>query len=134
MDLKALTDSVTSGEAFKKIGEQAGLTQEKAQEALQGVLQHVQAGTASAATLADDVAKQIGVQADQVKAMLPYVSTVMEENAAKATGAAKEALDTMNATIAASPLGGFLKGLDKDGDGNVLDDVMDSVKGLFGKK
>jgi hypothetical protein len=99
----------------------------------------------------DDIAAKLGLPADQAKAMLSGLSDKLQnggdltqtltETAAK-FGVSPETLQSL--TAADGPLGGImakiggagglLGGLDKDGDGNPLNDIAGMAKGLFGSK
>lgn len=99
----------------------------------------------------DDIAAKLGLPADQAKTMLSGlteqlrnggdVTQVLGETAAK-FGVSPDTLQSL--TGPDGPLGGLmaklggadgmLSGLDKDGDGNPLNDIADMAKGLFGGK
>ncbi len=101
---------------------------------------------------AEAVAAKLGVPVDQAQQMLASlaekaqagggdIAQSLQETAAK-FGVSPEKLSSL--TGADGPLGGLmsklgnpadlLKGLDKDGDGNPLNDIADTVKGFFGGK
>jgi hypothetical protein len=99
----------------------------------------------------DDIAAKLGLPADQAKTMLSGlteqlqnggdVTKTLTDTAAK-FGVAPDKLEAL--TGADGPLGGLmaklggagglLSGLDKDGDGNPLNDLAGMAKGLFGGK
>lgn len=107
---------------------------------LDGLLGHV-----------DDIAAKLGLPADQAKTMLSGlaeqlqnggdVSQIIGDTAAK-FGVSPETLQSL--TGGDGPLaglmaklggaGGMLGALDKDGDGNPINDIADMAKGLFGGK
>ncbi len=100
---------------------------------------------------ADAVAEKLGLPADQAKSMMSGlaeklqgggdITQTISETAAK-FGVSPETLQSL--TSAEGPLGGImaklggegglLSGLDKDGDGNPLNDLAGMAKGLFGGK
>lgn len=100
---------------------------------------------------ADDIAAKLGLPADQAKSMLSGlteqlqnggdVTKILGETASK-FGVSPDALQSL--TGGDGPLaglmakfggaGGLLGGLDKDGDGNPLNDIAGMAKGLFGGK
>jgi hypothetical protein len=96
----------------------------------------------------DDIAAKLGLPADQAKTMLGGLAEKLQnggdltqalrETAAK-FGIAPDKLQSL--TGSEGPLGGLmekfgagglLSGLDKDGDGNPINDLADMAKGLFG--
>ncbi len=97
----------------------------------------------------DDIAAKLGLPADQAKTLLSGLTEKLQnggdltqtlsDTAAK-FGVSPDKLQSL--TGSDGPLGGLmeklggaggmLSGLDKDGDGNPLDDIADMAKGLFG--
>lgn len=97
----------------------------------------------------DDIAAKLGLPADQAKTMLGGLAEKLQnggdltqtltETAAK-FGVSTEQLQSL--TGSDGPLGGIMEklggaggmlgGLDKDGDGNPINDIADMAKGLFG--
>jgi hypothetical protein len=94
----------------------------------------------------DDVAAKLGLPADKVSALTETLQSKLGQGGdqlAALTEAAKEhgvSLDSVkgllgNAGDGAQDLLGKVTGfLDKDGDGNPLNDLTDMAKGFFGKK
>jgi len=64
--------------------------------------------------------------------------TLLKEKAGQLGDFATGAFGGVMAKLNDSPIGGVLKGLDKDGDGNPVNDLVDGAKnmlgGIFGKK
>jgi hypothetical protein len=99
----------------------------------------------------DDIAAKLGLPADQAKNLVGGlaeklqnggdITQTLTETAAK-FGVSTESLQSL--TGAEGPLGGLMSklggaggllgGLDKDGDGNPLNDLAGMAKGLFGGK
>jgi protein-disulfide isomerase-like protein with CxxC motif len=128
MDLKALVSQVASGDVLKDIAAKAGVAQDKAAEVAHAAAEQAQAGAGNAAEMVKNIAAKTGLDVSQVENLLPGVMGAIKTQAANAGAAAEGLFDKLSAT----PLGGMLKGLDKDGDGNVLDDVGDAVTGAIG--
>jgi hypothetical protein len=93
---------------------------------------------------ADDIAAKLGLPADQAKSMLSGlteqlqnggdVTKILGDTASK-FGVSPDALQSL--TGGDGPLAGLMAkfgGLDKDGDGNPLNDIAGMAKGLFGGK
>jgi type II secretory pathway component PulM len=91
----------------------------------------------------DDIAAKIGLPADQVQALVQSVQGKMASGGdmmSAVTAAAQEhgiSLERLQGLIAGSGvqdmLGKVTGALDKDGDGNPLNDLGGLAKGLFGK-
>jgi mevalonate kinase len=99
----------------------------------------------------DDIAAKLGLPADQAKSLVSGLAEKVQNGgditqtlteAAQKFGVSPEKLESL--TGADGPLGGImaklggaggmLSGLDKDGDGNPLNDIAGMAKGLFGGK
>ncbi|MBA4747142.1 MAG: hypothetical protein H2056_00355 [Sphingopyxis sp.] len=97
----------------------------------------------------DDIAAKLGLPADQAKAMLSGLTEKLQSggdltqtltDTAANFGVSPEKLQSL--TGSDGPLGGImeklggaggmLSALDKDGDGNPINDIADMAKGLFG--
>ena len=91
----------------------------------------------------DDVvnlAKQIGIDPGMVETAIAALGKTHQldgdtvQLAAEKTGLSPDILNKVVSAIGGEgSLTHFASMLDKDGDGNPLDDVMDMAKGLFGK-
>jgi hypothetical protein len=100
---------------------------------------------------ADDIAAKLGLPADQAKSLVSGLAEQLQNggdvtkvlgDAAAKFGVSPDSLQSL--TGADGPLGGLLAkfgdadgllgGLDKDGDGNPLNDIAGMAKGLFGGK
>lgn len=91
----------------------------------------------------DDVvilAKQVGLDPAMVEKAIATLGHTHQldgdtvELAAEKTGLPKDALSQIVAAIGGEgSLSNFASMIDKDGDGNPINDVMDIAKGLFGK-
>jgi hypothetical protein len=141
MDLKALVSQVASGDALKDLAARAGIAQEKAAEVAHALAEQAQTSAAGAADMVSAIAAKTGLDPAQVESLIPGVMGAIKTQAATAGAAAEGLFDK----LAATPLSNFVKGFDKDGDGQIMDDVADMAKGalsgvtdkiggLFGKK
>lgn len=93
----------------------------------------------------DDVAAKLGLPADKAQAFADTVKSKLDSGgdqvaslaaAAKEHGISAEGLQSLAGNLgegAQDMLGKAVSFFDKDGDGNVLDDLSGAVKGLFGK-
>jgi hypothetical protein len=91
----------------------------------------------------DSIAAKVGLPADTVKSAAESLQTKLGEGGDKMAaltdvaaqhGISVDKLKEMLGTGEGSILGKVTGFLDKDGDGQVMDDLTDMAKGLFGKK
>jgi ATP phosphoribosyltransferase regulatory subunit HisZ len=87
-----------------------------------------------------NLAKQVGLDPAMVEKAIATLGHTYQldgdtvELAAEKTGLPKDALSQIVAAIGGEgSLSNFASMIDKDGDGNPINDVMDIAKGLFGK-
>jgi hypothetical protein len=99
-----------------RLAEAAGLTAEKLDEIRAAVAAKAAEGQSDARALVADVAEKADVSADKVTALF----------------------EGLKADVEAKGLSGmwaeWTAGLDKDGDGSILDDLKDRIGGLFGRR
>ena len=84
------------------------------------------------------IAEKTGLPLEKVEGLAAGLGTTLTEKAGELGEQAQAVLGNVMDHLKASPLAGMVSGLDKDGDGNPLNDVADMAKnalgGLFGKK
>ncbi len=122
MDLNAILTKISAqtGETVDavsaRLAEATGLSADKLDEIRAAVTAKVAEGQADARALVAEVAEKAGVQAEKVTALF----------------------ETLKADVEAKGLSGlwaeWTAGLDRDGDGSVLDDLKDRIAGLFGRR
>ncbi|HEY6965630.1 MAG TPA: hypothetical protein VI407_10470 [Erythrobacter sp.] len=103
---------------------------------LDGILKNIGGAPDDVANLA----KQIGIDPSMVETAIAALGKTHQldgdtvQLAAEKTGLSPDILNKVVSAIGGEgSLTHFASMLDKDGDGNPLDDVMDMAKGLFGK-
>lgn len=106
----------TADEVAASLAAKAGIAAKDVDGLLSELSARAKDGAVDAQSMFDDVAGKAGVEADRVKALFLALRDDVKEKG----------------------LSGFLDEtrakLDKDGDGNVLDDLSDMVRGFFGRK
>lgn len=122
MDIRAtlqqLADKAgtSADDVAASLAAKAGIAAKDVDGLLSELSARAKGGAVDAQALFDEVAGKAGVEADRVKAL--FMALRDEVKAKGLTGF----LDETRAK------------LDKDGDGNVLDDLGDMVRGFFGRK
>lgn len=122
MDLNAILSKISAetGETVEavsqRLAEASGLSAEKLAEIRTAVAAKAAEGQADARALIAGVAAKAGVEAEKVTALF----------------------ETLKADVEAKGLSGlwaeWTAGLDRDGDGSILDDLKDRITGLFGRR
>lgn len=116
--LKQLADKAGTSvdDVAAKLAEKAGIAATDVNGLLSALSERAKGGAGDAQALFDDVAAKAGIEADRVKALFLALRADVKEKGLPGF------LDEARARF------------DKDGDGNVLDDLGDMVRGLFGRK
>jgi hypothetical protein len=85
MNLSDLMANIGGSDALKQIADRAGLSQDQAQDAAHGILDHLTNGGA-ANEVVETVAARIGVSPDQIQSLLPQVLPLLQAHADSAAG------------------------------------------------
>lgn len=133
MDIQEIAAGIGSSQALQDVAGKLGISTDQAQNALQGVLQHLDGG-GSVENIAETVAAKAGIDPAQVQQFLPSVLGLLQGHAENANEGVQGALTGIMGSLQNSPFGGLLSGLDANKDGSVVDEAMGMVKGLFGGK
>ncbi len=122
MDLNSIFEklSAETGETVEavsaRLAEASGLTAEKLEAIRAAVATRAAEGSSDARAFVAEVAEKAGVTAEKVTSLF----------------------EGLRADVEARGLSGlwaeWTAGLDKDGDGSVLDDLRDRIAGLFGRR
>lgn len=118
------------------VAQKVGLTPEQVQTAARALLPQIADPNADNGQATAAVASQTGLSADKLAAMVPALLQQAQGLGASggAFGSVLAGLGGSNATPGAPQggldLGGIARSLDKDGDGNPLDDVL----GMFNRR
>ena len=99
---------------------QIGLSQEQLSSGGEALLSRLAGGSVDAAAAAHGAAAETGVPADKLQALLPALAHHLGSE-----GGVQGLLGQLTQP------GGLLASLDKDGDGNPLNDIAGMAKGLF---
>lgn len=144
-DVKGLLDKVGGNDLVKGLSEKVGVGAEQAQGIAHDLLAKAQETGSGLVDNAEAIAQKFGVPVEKVQEIAGGLGDTLKEKAADLGEMAQGALGGVMAKINESPIGNVLKGLDKDGDGNPLNDLgnvagdlADKAKGMlggiFGKK
>jgi hypothetical protein len=129
---------VGGNELVKSISEKVGLGAEQAGTVAQDLLAHAKETGGNLADSAKAIAEKTGLPLDKVEQVAGTLTTTLTEKAGQLGEGAQAMLGGLMGKIENTPVGDMIKGLDKDGDGNPLNDVANAAKsalgGLFGKK
>lgn len=116
------------GAGFSAIAQKLGLPEDRVASIGESVIAKMQAGS-SAEQAAAETAAETGVDPSQVQAVVPAIA---EHVGADGTGGLMEKLNTMAGE--GGVMGAISGFLDRDGDGNPINDVVGMAQGFFAKK
>ena len=137
-DVKGLLDKVGGNDLVKGLSEKVGVGAEQAQNVAHELLAKAQETGSGLVDNAEEVAAKLGVPVEKVQEIAGGLGDTLKEKADQLGELATGAFGGVMAKLNDSPIGGVLKGLDKDGDGNPVNDLVDGAKGfiggIFGKK
>jgi hypothetical protein len=126
--LGSLLQQVEGSDALASLAAKVGLPADQVQSIGDSLLAKIQGGS-TAEQAAADTAAETGADPDQVQAMIPAIADHVGADGASGI------MDKLGGMAGASGIMGTVTGmLDRDGDGNPLNDVMGMAKGLFGSK
>jgi hypothetical protein len=138
LNINDIVSKIGGNEMLKGLGDKVGLGADQAQRVMADLMAKAQETGGNLTDAAASVAEKTGLPLDKVTGMAEGLTTTLQEKAGALGETAQGLLGGIMGKINESPLGGMVKGLDKDGDGNPLNDVADMAKnalgGLFGKK
>lgn len=138
LNINDIVSKIGGNEMLKGLADKVGLGAEQAQNVMADLLAKAQETGGNLTEAAQAVAEKTGLPLDKVTGMAEGLTTTLQEKAGALGETAQGLLGGVLGKINESPLGDMVKGLDKDGDGNPLNDVADMAKnalgGLFGKK
>lgn len=138
LNINDIVSKIGGNEMLKGLGDKVGLGAEQAQNVMADLLAKAQETGGNLTEAAQAVAEKTGLPLDKVTGMAEGLTSTLQEKAGALGETAQGLLGGVLGKINESPLGDMVKGLDKDGDGNPLNDVADMAKnalgGLFGKK
>jgi hypothetical protein len=133
-----IISKIGGNEVVKGLADKAGLGAEQAQGVATDLLAHAKETGGNLMDSAKAIAEKTGLPLDKVEGMAAGLGTTLTEKAGELGEGAQAMLGGLMGKLQDSPLGDMVKGLDKDGDGNPLNDVADMAKNalgsLFGKK
>lgn len=144
-DPKELLNKVGGADLVKNLSDKVGVGAEQAQDIAHDLLAKAQEAGGGLLDNAEAVAAKFGIPVEKVNEIAGGLGNTLQEKAGELGEMATGALSGVMAKLNEGPLGGLMKGLDKDGDGNPLNDIVggagdlaDKAKGmlggLFGKK
>jgi hypothetical protein len=110
------------------LGEQAGLSPEKANEIAKEIIDEAKGSGSGLETAANIVAIHHDVASEKAAVLAAGVGAKLAEAVDLAEGAAREWLLELKAEFEASALGKAIKELDKDGDGDPFNDLAVAAK------
>ena len=108
-----------SGIDLGALGAQVGLSPDQVRQGAEALLARITGGGASPADAAVGAAADTGLSLDSLQALLPALQAQLGENG----------LEGLTANLTGE--GGMLSGLDRDGDGNPINDIAGMARGLF---
>lgn len=134
-----LLAKVGGSELAKSLGDRVGLGAEQAGAVAQDLLAHARETGGNLADSARAIAERSGLPLEKVEQIAGGLTATLAEKAGQLGDSAQELLGGVIGRLQDTPVvGDALKSLDKDGDGNPINDVADAARsmlgGLFGKK
>ena len=137
-NIQELLTKVGGADFLKTLGDKVGLEAERAQSLAADLLAHAKESGGDIMGSAQIIAEKTGLPLEQVQGVAAGPSTSLGAKAAELTGAAQTFVGDMLGKLKDTPLSGMVASLDKDGDGNPVNDLTDMAKnalgGLFGSK
>jgi hypothetical protein len=138
LNINDIVSKIGGNELVKGLSDKVGLGADQAQSVMGDLLNHAKESGGNLMDSAKAVAEKTGLPLEKVTGMAEGLTATLQEKASVLGDSAQGLLGGIMGKINESPLGDMVKGLDKDGDGNPLNDVADMAKsalgGLFGKK
>jgi hypothetical protein len=138
LNINDIVSKIGGNELVKGLSDKVGLGADQAQSVMGDLLNHAKESGGNLMDSAKAVAEKTGLPLEKVTGMAEGLTATLQEKASVLGDSAQGLLGGVMGKINESPLGDMVKGLDKDGDGNPLNDVADMAKsalgGLFGKK
>lgn len=107
------------------VAEKVGMTADELKTGGEALFAKLQEGSVDKATAIKEAAAEAGVDAEKLKGLMPAMA---EKAGLDGEGGLMEKLGGENGV-----LGKFTGFLDRDGDGNPLNDITDMAKGFFKK-
>ena len=133
-----LISKIGDNDLVKGLADKAGVGAEQAQTIATDLLAHAKETGGTLMESAKAIAEKTGLPLDKVEGMAAGLGATLSEKAGELGEGATAMIGGLVGKIQDSPLADMVKGLDKDGDGNPLNDVADMAKNalgnLFGKK
>ncbi len=137
-DPKELLNKVGGADLLKGLGDKVGVGADKAQDVAHDLLAKAQETGSGLIDNAEEIAAKFGIPVEKVQEIAGGLGNTLQEKAGELGEMATGAFGGVMAKLNESPLGGLMKGLDKDGDGNPINDLAEGAKGIigniFGKK
>lgn len=130
MDINSIISGVSGNPAVSEIIGKLGIDPAAAQTALAGVLSQVSEGK-DVSQIASGVAESTGLDVSQILALLPGVVSALQ---GQEGGAGGDLVAGLLGKLQDGQFGDVLAMLDTNKDGSVVDDALNLVKGLFGRK
>jgi hypothetical protein len=137
-NVNELLGKIGGNDLVKSLGDKVGVGAEQAGTVAQDLLAHAKETGGNLLDSAKAIAEKTGLPLDKVEGIAGGLTTTLTEKAGQLGESAQAMLGGLMGKLNETPVGDMLKGLDKDGDGNPINDVTDAAKsmlgGLFGKK
>ena len=124
MNVQDILNQLGGANGLSELGAKVGLSPDDAMKAAQGLLENAQVGDPAA--VAQAAAEKTGLDLGALSGMLPGLIGMV--------GGAGGIAEQFSKQLSEGPLGGLVSMIDKDKDGNVVEDIIDMAGGLFGKK
>jgi hypothetical protein len=138
INVNEILSKVGGTDLIKNLGDKVGVGAEQAQNVAGDLLAHAKESGGNLLDSAKAIAEKTGLPLDKVEGIASGLGTTLSEKAGELGDSATAMLGGVMDKLKESPLGGMMASLDKDGDGNPLNDVADMAKNalgvLFGKK
>jgi hypothetical protein len=123
MDIQEIVAGIGSSDALKGVAAKIGMSQDQAQGALQGVIEHVTAGHPLDG-MVEGVAARVGANPDQVQQLLPNVMGLLQGHAENASEGVQGMLGGLMGSLQNSPAASLL--------GQAEDEHRSGLGGLIG--
>ena len=134
--LDSLTRALEKGNHDRYVDTPSLATSDAGVQEGNGILGHIFGSKNKSREVAGQAAAKTGLDLGILKKMLPMVASMAMGSLKKSRGAPSLSNDggSSGASSGKGGAGGLLGFLDRDGDGQIIDDVLGFAKGLFGKK
>lgn len=129
-DVNEVMNKIGANDMVKGLSEKLGVGAEQAHSVATDLLAKAQETGGGLLENAKEIAEKNGISVEKVEEIAAGLGSKMQEQAHLLGDTVTGALSGVMAKLNEGSLGGLMKGLDKDGDGNPLNDISETAGNL----